>query len=136
VVQVTENGRAARRRSKAQVGAAQNAVETTVKTLVSVRDHFAPGADRRQSARALCDIGLFDDMLAQLDAIPLHDVEDSKVVDAVVATKVALRSARRDCAAVAAGQVPGHEEFVEFAIERLMVFAQHLDVAVRRLGTT
>lgn len=133
VVQVTRDGRARRRRARAQLATAESAVRTAIETLQLIQPEFGAvkTEEFRRSAWALHKIGMFAEMRAQLDAIPLHDLEDVEAVDVLVAARVALASGARDCAAHAeAGPAPTRD-FVSYCITRLEPLHQRLKARLK-----
>ena len=131
VIQVTRDGRAARRRARAQLVAAQSALRTAWQTLERTAGPGAPERSLRDGAWMLNETSMFQTMVRQVDAIPLYELGDAGAVDAVMAGRASLASASRNIELAAAGKVTPNG-FLQEAYSRLKALDEQLEAAIRR----
>lgn len=131
VIQVTRDGRAARRRARAQLVAAQSALRTAWRTLERTVGPGTPERSLRDGAWMLSETSMFQTMVRQLDAIPLHELGDSGAVDAVMAGRASLASAAQNVELAAAGKVTP-DGFLQEAYSRLRALDEQLEAAIGR----
>jgi hypothetical protein len=131
LVQVTRDGRAERRRARANIVVAGMAVSSVGK---QVRTAFeATGTDLgkiKHHASALLRTSLFPDMIAQLDSVPLISVADPDAIDAIVAARAAVKLSQQECERAAGGD-PQPDTF-SHPMERLAGIAVRLETAAKK----